>query len=60
MEGKNGYIAMYKNKQIEVYANTSYEAQLKAAAIFKAKKSYQVDVYLCEKDGEQVTQSTNF
>lgn len=30
-EGKNGYIAFYKGKQIEVYANSSYEAQKKAA-----------------------------
>jgi len=36
----NGYIALYKGKQIEVYANTSYEAQQKASAQFKAKKSY--------------------
>jgi hypothetical protein len=54
----NGYIAIYKNKQIEVYANTSYEAQKIAAAKFKSKKTYLVDVYLCEKDGKQVTQST--
>lgn len=54
----NGYIAHYKNKQCEVYANTSYEAQTKAAAIFKAKKQYEVSVYLCEKNGEQVTHST--
>ena len=51
----NGYKAFYKNKSIEVYAATSYKAQLKAAEQFKAKKSYQVTVVLCEKDGEQVT-----
>jgi hypothetical protein len=51
----NGYIAYYKGKQIEVYANTSYEAQTKASAIFKAKKSYDVSVYLAQKDGVQVT-----
>ena len=50
----NGYIAFYKGKQIEVYAPTSYEAQTKAAAIFKAKKSYEVTVMLAERDGEQV------
>ena len=50
----NGYIALYKGKQLEVYANTSYEAQQKASAQFKAKKSYEVDVYLCEKNAEQV------
>jgi hypothetical protein len=50
----NGYIAFYRGKQIEVYAPTSYEAQTKAAAIFKAKKSYEVTVMLAERDGEQV------
>lgn len=50
----NGYIALYKGKQIEVLANTSYEAQQKASAQFKAKKPYEVSVYLCEKQGEQV------
>lgn len=50
----NGYIAFYKGKQIEVYAPTSLNAQTKAAAIFKARKQYQVTVVLCEKNGEQV------
>lgn len=50
----NGYICFYKGKQLEVYANTSYEAQQKAAKEFKAKKSYQVTVVLAEKNGEQV------
>ena len=53
-----GYIAIYKGKQIEVYAETAYKAQLEAAARFKAKKSYEVSVYLCEKDGVQVVHST--
>jgi len=59
-EKKNGYIAMYRGKKKEVYANTSYEAQTIAAKEFKAKKSWEVSVYLCEKGGEQVTQSTMF
>ncbi len=50
----NGYKAFYKSKEIEVYAETSYQAQLKAAKEFKAKKSYEVTVVLCEKQGEQV------
>jgi ABC-type thiamine transport system substrate-binding protein len=50
----NGYIAFYKGKQIEVYADTSYAAQKAAAEKFKAKKSYEVTVVLAEKDGEQV------
>jgi hypothetical protein len=51
----NGYKAFYKNKEIEVYAETSYKAQLLAAEIFKAKKSYDVTVVLCEVDGTPVT-----
>ena len=53
----NGYIAIYKDKKIEVYAESSYKAQLKAAQIFKAKKSYEVDVYLCELNGKEVLQT---
>jgi hypothetical protein len=51
----NGYKAFYKGRSIEITAETSYKAQLKAAEIFKAKKSYDVTVVLCEKDGQQVT-----
>jgi hypothetical protein len=47
--GLNGYIAFYKGKQTEVWAKTSYEAQQKAAAFFKAKKAYDVTVQLAEK-----------
>jgi hypothetical protein len=50
----NGYKAFYKDKTCEVYANSSYEAQQKAAAQFKAKKSYEVTVVLCELQGQQV------
>lgn len=49
------YIAFYKGKQIEVNALRSYDAQEKAAKIFKARKSYEVTVVLCTKDGETVT-----
>lgn len=49
----NGYKAFYRGKQTEVYANSSYEAQQKAAQFFKAKKSYEVTVMLCELDGKQ-------
>lgn len=57
MTSLNGYIAFYKGKQTEVYANTSYEAQQKAAAVFKAKKAYDVTVVLAEHGGVQVTLS---
>jgi hypothetical protein len=55
----NGYKAFYRNKETEVYAETSYDAQQQAAKFFKAKKSYDVTVILCEKEGEQVTHSTS-
>jgi hypothetical protein len=54
----NKYKAFYKGKSIEVKANSSYEAQQLAAKQFKAKKSYDVTVVLCEKAGEQITHST--
>lgn len=51
----NGYKAFYRGKSIEVEAETSYKAQQIAATRFKARKSYEVTVVLCEKAGEQVT-----
>ena len=54
----NGYKAFYKGKTLDVYALTSYAAQCEAAKQFKARKSYEVTVMLCEKDGVQVTHST--
>jgi hypothetical protein len=51
----NGYKCFYRGKTCEVHADTSYQAQQLAAQQFKAKKSYEVSVFLCEKQGEQVT-----
>jgi len=50
----NGYKCFYKGNTCEVYTDTSWMAQEMAARIFKAKKSYEVSVFLCEKivDGE--------
>jgi chaperonin cofactor prefoldin len=59
-DGKNGYIAFYKGKQVEVMADSSYAAQTKAAAYFKAKKSYDVSVVLAEVEGRQITHSPMF
>jgi len=42
----NTYKAFYKGKTMQVLADTSYEAQKKAASSFKAKKSYDVSVML--------------
>lgn len=58
MNQMNKYIALYKGKKFEVEANTSYEAQQTAAKLVKAKKSWEVSVYLIEKDGEQVAIDT--
>ena len=53
----NGYVCFYKQKRVEVHAETSLQAQQKAAEQLKVKPnlSNKVDVYLAEKDGEQVT-----
>jgi hypothetical protein len=51
----NGYIAFFRGKRIEVYAETSVAARDKAATMFKAKKAYDVTVVLAEKDGATVT-----
>ncbi|XAI96001.1 hypothetical protein [Microcystis phage Mwe-JY26] len=45
-EPLRSYTAGYRGKKIEVQAATSYAAQMAAAAIFKAKKSYDVWVVL--------------
>lgn len=56
-----GYKAFYKDQTTEVYAKSSFEAQQKAAALFKARKSYEVTVVLCEKPGgEQVVHAPMF
>ena len=54
----NGYICFHKNKRAEVHANTTYEAQLEAARRWNLRRSGEIRVYLVEKDGEQVTHST--
>lgn len=54
----NTYQAFYNDKSIQVQAETSYQAQQKAAEIFKARKSYQVDVFLIAKeDGVEIIHS---
>lgn len=54
----NGYVCFYKGKRVEVYADSSYAAQQKAAPLLKAKWSYDVTVVLAEKNGEMVVHST--
>ena len=49
------YIAFYRDKQMEVKALRSYDAQLIAAKAFKARKSYEVTVMLAARpDGTEV------
>ena len=50
----NGYIALYRGKRHEVYADTLLAARDEAAAHFKARKAYEVSVTLCEIDGVDV------
>jgi len=59
-KGKNGYIAMYKRKQVEVMADTQLEARDLAAKHFRARKPYEVNVMLAEKGGKQVTHMPMF
>ena len=54
----NTYKAFYKSNKIEVMADTSYQAQLKAAKQFNAKKSYDVTVVLLAIDGQPYLNST--
>ena len=53
----NGYIAFYRGRRTEVYAESSYLAQQSAAKLMKAKKAYEVTVVLAEKDGAPVIHS---
>lgn len=49
------YVAFYKNQQREVQANTSLEARDMAAALFKAKRAYEVSIVLAARpDGTPV------
>jgi hypothetical protein len=54
-KGRNGYIAMYKNKRVEVMANTQHEAETIAAKHLGARRNYEVSVILAEQNGKQVT-----
>ena len=56
----NGYVCFWDSQRVEVYAESSYEAQQKAIPLFqkntrKKVKGYDVTVMLAEKDGKQVT-----
>jgi hypothetical protein len=59
----NGYVAIYKGKRIEVYAETAYKAQQAAARVLgvKPKQERQISILLCERaDGSEVTHMADF
>lgn len=56
----NGYICFYQGKRVEVHAETSAQAQQKAAILFKAKKAYNVTVVLAEKNDKPVVHTPDF
>ncbi len=60
--GKHVYGAIYKGRETTVEARTSYEAQQKAAALFRVKpgQEYKVTVMLVEKDGQPVVHIADF
>ena len=60
MEKLNGYVGLYKGRQFECYAKTSYEAQQKMAKEHRVKKAYNITVVLAEQDGKQVVHTPSF
>lgn len=59
-DGLYGYMAFYKGKTMQVWSNTAYNAQTKAAKLFNAKKQREVDIILCIKDGEKIPWTPTF
>lgn len=55
----NGYIAFFQRKQVELYAESLYDAKLQAIAHFKVPKSKQglLAVVLAEVDSKPVVHS---
>ncbi len=59
----NGWKAFYKGKSIEIYAEPSktlLQVRSAAAKFFKAKKEYDVTVFLCEKAGRTIEHVATF
>lgn len=58
----NGYVCFWRGQRCEVEAETTFQAQQKAQAIFgkRCKKRYEISVVLAEKNGEQVTHNPSF
>lgn len=57
-----GYIAFYNGKHFEVYADSLYDAKLKALNFFKPprSKAHMVQVHLAEKNGKAVVHTADF
>lgn len=61
----NGYVAFWKGQQTEVWAETAYDAQKAAVTVFqkntrKKVKDFDVQVWLAEKNGQQVVHVADF
>jgi len=50
----NSYKCYYKNKVVDIYAETALKAQQAAAIHFKAKKPHNISVFL-DKEGSNKT-----
>ena len=51
----NGYVCFYRAKRCEVYADSALAARDKAAALFKARKAWEVTAVLAETPTGPVT-----
>lgn len=47
--GNRTYQAYYRGRVIQLQAQSSYQAQIRAAEIFDARKAYQVSVVLADR-----------
>ena len=58
----NGYVAIYRGRRVEVYADSLWEATVAARNELKPPKSerHMVSVILAEKDGKPVTHVADF
>lgn len=55
-QGSCGYVCFYNGKRVEVYADTTFQAQKQVAAMLKVppKKQYMITVVLAERNGDPV------
>lgn len=56
----NSYKAFYRDRVVEVQAETTFGAQVLASEMFKARKSYEVSVVLCEREDKQINHKPLF